>query len=60
MSMIRKNFYLTREQNDFLKKTNQLSVSEHIRRAIDEYILKIRTSDVSMSLSPGGTHESKS
>ena len=51
MSMIRKNFYLTREQNDFLKKTNQLSVSEHIRRAIDEYILKIRTSDVSMSKS---------
>lgn len=41
MTMIRKNFYLTVEQNAFLKKQKALTVSEHIRRAIDEYIGKI-------------------
>jgi hypothetical protein len=37
-NMIRKNFYLTKEQSDFLKKQKDLTVSEHIRRALDEYI----------------------
>lgn len=41
MVMIRKNFYLTVEQNKFLKKQKGLTVSEHIRRAIDEYIVRI-------------------
>ena len=40
--MIRKNFYLTSEQDVFLKKRKELSESEHIRRAIDEYIQKLR------------------
>jgi hypothetical protein len=36
--MIRKNFYITKEQGDFLRKQKDLTVSEHIRRALDEYI----------------------
>lgn len=38
--MKRKNFYLTEEQASFLENIDDLSVSEHIRRAIDEYIEK--------------------
>lgn len=40
VNMIRKNFFLTIDQDIFLKQLNKLSVSEHIRRAIDEYIAK--------------------
>ena len=45
--MIKCSFYLTKGQRDFLKKLHtldssfdKLSLSEHIRRAIDEYIEK--------------------
>lgn len=38
--MIRKNFYITLEQDDFLQKHTDLTVSEHIRRAIDAYMQK--------------------
>lgn len=49
MVMIRKNFYLTEDQAEFLKKRKDLTVSEHIRRAIDEYISKIRNHVASVS-----------
>ena len=52
--MIRKNFYLTKEQNDFLKNKKSLTVSEHIRRAIDEYIEKMRSSTAVTSPSAKG------
>lgn len=38
--MIRKNFYLTEKQSKQLEEMNGLTISEHIRRAIDEYIIK--------------------
>lgn len=41
MKMIRKNFYLTVEQNKILKKQKGLTISEHIRRAIDEYLARL-------------------
>lgn len=44
MSMKRVNFYLTEQQIAKLKelfKSTGLSISEHIRRAIDEYVKKI-------------------
>lgn len=39
--MLRKNIYLTQAQVAFLKSINDLSVAEHIRRAIDEYIVRL-------------------
>lgn len=59
--MIRKNFYLTVEQNDFLKKFKGLTVSEHIRRALDEYIARHASDTAVQSPSQktkGGTHGS--
>lgn len=47
--MIRKNFYLTEEQAAFLKHKKDISVSEHIRRAIDEYIEKLKNNSSSVS-----------
>jgi len=49
MVMIRKNFYLTVEQAAFLNKKKDLSVSEHIRRAIDEYISRMRNESATTS-----------
>jgi len=51
--MLRKNFYITKEQIDFLKKDSGLTVSEHIRRALDEYITrkKNQSSTTSPSIS---------
>jgi len=40
--MKRINLYVTLKQWKFLKDLNGLSLSEHIRRAIDEYIAKFR------------------
>ena len=50
--MIRKNFWLTNDQFRFLRKLEG-NVSEHVRRAVDEYIakLKIERLNVSKSLS---------
>lgn len=42
MYMIRKNIYITEEQHDTLVKHPKITVSEHIRRAIDEYIERMR------------------
>ena len=36
--MIRKNFYLSDSQLKSLKLMNGITVSEHIRRAVDQYI----------------------
>ena len=56
--MKRISVYLTKAQIDFLKnhhklnpELDNLTLSEHIRRAIDEYIEKKKKS-VSVSLSP--------
>ena len=40
--MIRINIYITQKQREALEALNQLSLSEHIRRAIDEYITRLR------------------
>ena len=52
--MVRKNFYLTVEQNSFLKKKKSLTVSEHIRRAIDEYIERMTGKEPATSPSEKG------
>lgn len=56
VTMIRKNFYLTKEQNRVLKSKKSLTISEHIRRAIDEYIARMRgmTATTSPSNKGGG------
>ena len=48
--MKRKDVYLSQEQIDFLE-TKGLSLSEHIRRAIDAYIFKLKGINVSASRS---------
>lgn len=40
--MERINIYITIKQLKALRNLNGLSVSEHIRRAIDEYLAKFR------------------
>jgi hypothetical protein len=54
--MVRTNIYLNKNQIDFLKTLNDLSISEHIRRALDIYIdsFKIKSS---ASLSLKGKYE---
>lgn len=47
--MVRRNFFLTLDQDAILKKMDALSVSEHIRRAIDEYIKRHQDSKVTTS-----------
>lgn len=49
--MVRKNFYISLEQDNFLANLDELNTSEHIRRAIDEYIKRIKAQDVSSSSS---------
>ena len=57
--MIRKNFYLTKEQNRILKSKKNLTISEHIRRAIDEYIARMNgmMATTSPSDKGGESHE---
>ena len=50
-SMHRVNFYLTEEQLKILKTLDNLSISEHIRRALDEYLQKLNIQNTSVSLS---------
>jgi hypothetical protein len=40
--MIRISIYILKKQHELLKKitTNRISLAEHIRRAIDEYLQK--------------------
>jgi hypothetical protein len=42
----RKNLYYDEEQIKFLESLDTLSVSEHLRRAVDEYIAKFKPSAV--------------
>lgn len=42
--MIRINIYITQKQKQALEELNGLTLSEHIRRAIDEYLAKLRKS----------------
>ena len=52
--MVRKNVYITPEQIEWLLLLDSVSVSEHIRRAIDEYIDRIKANNVSASASKRG------
>lgn len=38
--MIRRNFFIGKLQNSTLQAHTEITVSEHLRRAIDEYIAK--------------------
>ena len=49
--MTRVNLYLKKTQIKFLKNFNGLSVSEHVRRALDQYIDKLKSDKVSASRS---------
>jgi hypothetical protein len=49
--MLRKTFYLTEEQNKYFLEHTLITASEHIRRAIDDYIKKQKSFLVSSSLS---------
>lgn len=40
--MIRINIYITKKQKEALEALNGLSLSEHIRRAIDEYLARLK------------------
>lgn len=51
--MRRTNIYITDEQVVFLSEL-QGTIAEHIRRAIDEYIQKIKSQTISASSSKGG------
>jgi hypothetical protein len=50
--MIRKTFYLTAEQVTYLEYYTDITVSEHIRRAIDEYIEKKKRENYKSTVSP--------
>lgn len=54
MAYIRRNFYIGIQQNNFLESQKDLSVSEHIRRAIDQYIEKLTLQKTSASASKKG------
>jgi len=49
--MIRKNFWLSNDQVRFLRKLEG-NMTEHIRRAVDEYIAKKREEQLKISKSP--------
>ena len=51
--MVRCDLLLTREQFNFLKGVSG-TVSENIRRAIDEYMVKMRGMNASLSPTKGG------
>jgi len=40
--LVRKQFFIGIEQVNFLRGLKTLSVSEHFRRAIDEYVQRIK------------------
>jgi len=40
--MIRISVFITNKQKEALEALNELSLSEHIRRAIDEYLARLR------------------
>ena len=51
--MIRKNFYMDQGQSNFLLKVGGATVSEHLRRAITEYIEKLQNKNATTSPSKG-------
>lgn len=46
-----RSFYIDEEEANFLKRQSSLTWSEHVRRAISEYIQKLKSKDSSASLS---------
>lgn len=52
--MRKRNFFLTNAQDAFLRSLDG-SVSEHIRRAVDEYIERKRNVPITISPSRHGT-----
>ena len=54
--MKRIHIYLPEEYLDYLRKINVIPISEHIRKAIEEYINKLQNSKVSESSSKGGNN----
>lgn len=60
MVMVRKNFYLTDTQDNFLKSHTDLTVSEHIRRAIDNYMVQLRNFDATTSSSVSSSVKERS
>lgn len=52
--MIRKGFYITSKQINFLENIDDLPVAEHVRRAIDEYITTLKNRLFSISPSKRG------
>lgn len=53
VKMKRVNIYLKKSQAKFLNEFNGLSISEHVRRAIDQYISKLQPVKASGSQSEG-------
>lgn len=53
--MQRLDFYIPEDKLTFLKKNSSISVSEHIRRAIDEYIKKFEVKAVTSPTKTYGT-----
>lgn len=49
--MVKKTFYLSNQQIREMRKMKLATVSEHIRRAIDEYIAKHKAEDLNVSIS---------
>jgi len=52
--MVRRNLYLTEEQVTFLESLENITLSEHIRRAVDTYIQELKGLNVSASESKRG------
>ena len=52
--MVKKHLYLDEEQVLYLELLDSLSLSEHVRRAIDDYIDRIKATNVSASASKRG------
>jgi len=49
--MYRIDMWLPEEDKNFLKTVNEITISEHIRRAVKEYIQKLKNINVSTSMS---------
>ena len=49
--MVRKNVILSDKQVEFFKNNNEFNMSEHIRRALDEYMNRLSSTKVSSSQS---------
>lgn len=54
--MVKKTFYLSNQQVREMRKMKLATVSEHIRRAIDEYIAKHKAEEMNVSRSRSVTN----